>query len=303
MPNTTKLLVCDLDNTLYDWLGYFVPSFYAMVEEVVRIVNCDRELLLDDFRAIHQHHHDAEHPFALLETDTIKRMFENQTVKETATILAPAFRAFNSTREKTLRLHRGVAHTLSLLNRANIVLVAHTESNLYAVIDRLTRLGLTDSFSKIYCRERTATLHPDPIRQVTQVKEFPMSKVIELSRQRRKPNKTVLLEICKSEGVLPSQSAYVGDSIARDVMMAKDAGVRSIWAKYGTKHSQEDWARLVRISHWTQEDVEWEKRAESAAAAIEPDFVAERSFRDVLVAIGVVNDQFHARTLKKENAS
>ena len=32
-----KVLVCDLDNTLYDWVGFFVPALYAMVDETVRI--------------------------------------------------------------------------------------------------------------------------------------------------------------------------------------------------------------------------------------------------------------------------
>ena len=47
-----RLLICDLDNTLYDWVSYFVPTFYAMADEVVRITNCDRDRLLDDFRLI-----------------------------------------------------------------------------------------------------------------------------------------------------------------------------------------------------------------------------------------------------------
>lgn len=66
-----KLLVCDLDNTLYDWVAYFVPSFYAMAAKVVELLGCDREKLLDDFREVHQRHHDSEQPFALLETRTV----------------------------------------------------------------------------------------------------------------------------------------------------------------------------------------------------------------------------------------
>src|SRR4051812_41457916 len=95
----SKLLVCDLDNTLYDWVSYFVPSFYAMVDAVVAITGCEREKLLDDFRAVHQAHSDAEHPFALLETETIKRRYSSaKAVKE----LDPAFHAFNSERKRHL---------------------------------------------------------------------------------------------------------------------------------------------------------------------------------------------------------
>lgn len=66
-----RLLVCDLDNTLYDWVSYFVPSFYAMINSAVKITGCDREILLDDMRAVHRNYGDSEQPFALLETETI----------------------------------------------------------------------------------------------------------------------------------------------------------------------------------------------------------------------------------------
>ncbi len=72
---TKKMLVCDLDNTLYDWVGYFVPSFNAMVDAALPIIGCDREQLLDDLREVHQKHHDSEQPFALLETGSVRRRF------------------------------------------------------------------------------------------------------------------------------------------------------------------------------------------------------------------------------------
>ena len=40
-----SLLVCDLDNTLYDCVAYFVPSFYAMVDAATSIMGCNRENL------------------------------------------------------------------------------------------------------------------------------------------------------------------------------------------------------------------------------------------------------------------
>ena len=45
-----KLLVTDLDNTLYDWVGFFAKAFRAMVEVAVPILGVDREALLDHRR-------------------------------------------------------------------------------------------------------------------------------------------------------------------------------------------------------------------------------------------------------------
>lgn len=104
-----RLLICDLDNTLYDWVGYFVDAFYAMADELVRITGCDREALLDDFREVHRRHHDAEHPFAALETKTLRHLLKGKSVAEMARIIDPALHAFNSVRKKSSRFTRQYA--------------------------------------------------------------------------------------------------------------------------------------------------------------------------------------------------
>ena len=74
-----KLLVTDLDNTLYDWLSSFVPAFYRMLEVAVEILQVDREQLLDEMKAVHQRYHNSEQPFALLETPTVERKYPTAT--------------------------------------------------------------------------------------------------------------------------------------------------------------------------------------------------------------------------------
>lgn len=233
-----RLLICDLDNTLYDWVAYFVPSFYAMVDEAIKITEIDREKLLDDLRIVHQKHGDAEYPFALLETKAINEKFPNKTRSEIAEILDPAFHVFYSRRIDTLRLYPAVIESLETLFRAGVSLVAHTESNLFAATDRLARLGLTKYFNRLYCRERTAVSHPNPKAAREWSSCFPLDKVRELSHHQRKPNPDVLLEICADENTEPSEAAYVGDSMARDILMAREARVYAIWAKYGVQTLQ-----------------------------------------------------------------
>ncbi|MGD0865365.1 MAG: HAD hydrolase-like protein [Rhizomicrobium sp.] len=279
-----RLLVCDLDNTLYDWVGYFVPSFYAMVDAAVEITDCDREKLLDDFRYVHQRSHDSEQPFALLETETVKHLFEGMPIDEIRRQLDPAFHAFNSARKRNLALYPGVRETLDALVAAGLVLVAHTESKLYGVVDRLRRLDLHRYFSKIYCRERTIEQTPAELHS-SWFSGFPMNKIIELSHHQSKPNRSVLLEICRNEGISHNEAAYVGDSVARDVLMAKRADVYAIWAKYGAQHNAEIYAALVRVSHWTSDEVEREKELWEEAKKIKPDFIARDSFIEIASAL------------------
>jgi FMN phosphatase YigB (HAD superfamily) len=280
-----KLLICDLDNTLYDWVAYFVPAFYAMLDKAVEVLGCDREKLLDDFREVHQRYHDSEHPFALLETATINERFKGRERHEIAEMLDAAFHAFNAMRKRYLKLHPGVKETLECIRGRGIRVVAHTDSQLFGVVDRLTRLHLTDYFSNIYCRERPQLGHPDPDIGERWLDNFPMQKVRELSKRQMKPDPKVLTEICNTEGVTCPEAAYIGDSIARDILMAKKAGVFGIWAKYGATLDSDEYAKLVRVTHWTKDDVEREKQLKKDAESIRPDFVAENSFAEILLAI------------------
>jgi FMN phosphatase YigB (HAD superfamily) len=280
-----KLLICDLDNTLYDWTAYFVPAFYAMVDEVVSITRCDRERLLDDFRAVHQRHHDSEHPFSLLETATIQELFSGYSPPEVAEKLDAAFHAFNAVRKRALRLYPGVKETLEALRDGDVRLVAHTESTFYAAVDRLTRLELTEYFHHIYCRERSPTLHPDPDGAASRLSAFPFQRIVEFSGHRRKPDPEIVLEICRRNAMPTGASIYVGDSVARDILMAKRAGVTAVWARYGATHSESEYQKLVRITHWTPEDVAREADLKAQAADVTPDYVLESEFSEILNAL------------------
>ncbi|MGE0119577.1 MAG: HAD family hydrolase [Dongiaceae bacterium] len=279
------VLVCDLDNTLYDWVAYFVPSFYAMADKAAEIMGCDREKLLDDFRLVHQRHHDSEHPFALFETRTVRESFRGQPFHEVVRALDPALHAFNSSRKRLLELHPGVSSTLQTLRASGVVLIAHTESRLYGVVDRLRRFNLTEYFSRIYCRQRATSKHPNELVDNNWLADFPMHRVVELSHHQMKPDPDVLREICSREGFSVDHAAYVGDSIARDVLMAKRARVFAIWAAYGAHHNEQQYAALVRITHWTSTDVEREKRLRKEAESISPDYVARSSFSEVIDAL------------------
>src|SRR3546814_7317173 len=93
------------------------------------------------------------------------------------------------------------------------------------------------------------------------------------------------MEICSKEGISPSSSAYVGDSMARDMLMAKQAGVFAIWAAYGASHDSAVYEKLVRISHWTEDDVAREMELKQASEQIRPEFVAHMSFSEILPVI------------------
>jgi phosphoglycolate phosphatase len=284
----TRLLICDLDNTLYDWVAFFVPSFYAMVDEAVKILNCDRDQLLDDLKSVHQKYHDSEHPFALLETDTVNNCLAQESLEQRRSLLDPAFKAFNSVRKKNLALYPGVTETLIALENRGVRLIAHSESRVYSVMFRMKSLGITKHFDKIYCLERPAQTMVDNSKAESFWSDFPTEKIVEIAHHQRKPNPGILREILDDARVEISEAAYIGDSLAKDVFMAKETGCKAIWAKYGTKHNPKEYDALVRVSHWTAAEVAREAQLKKLAKEVKADFVAENSFSETLGFLAAV---------------
>lgn len=275
---TAKLLVTDLDNTLYDWVTFFVRAFYEMVDVAVDILEVPRDALLDDLREVHRRRHNTEHPFALLETEAVEKKMPRLSRAERAERLDRAFHAFNLARDRTLNLYPGVLETLRTLHTRGVLIVGHTEATVPNAQFRLSKLGIAPYIGRLYALEHTGEGHPTPDRQ-EQLDKVP--SVRHLRQDERKPDKAVLLDVCKDTGISPFQTVYVGDSVARDIGMAKSAGVWAAWARYGTDHDPAVWQALVRVTHWNQEDVRRAREAKELYGHAQPDVVLDR-YSDLL---------------------
>jgi phosphoglycolate phosphatase len=106
--------------------------------------------------------------------------------------------------------------------------------------------------------------------------------IAHIKRGERKPNPKIVSRICEEMGVPPSQTLYVGDSIISDIGMAKEAGAWTAWAEYGTHYDPVSWDKLVRITHWTAEDVRRVKQARERYGHSLPDAVLQTGFSDIV---------------------
>src|SRR5260370_6732758 len=100
-----------------------------------------------------------------------------------------------------------------------------------------------------------------------------------------KPDPAGLNDIAKAERTTPFSIAYIGDSISKDILMAKKAGCFAIWARYGVHRDPAMYERLVRISHWTDADVLRERNFAQEASTIAPDCTCETSIAELLTIL------------------
>lgn len=273
-----RLLITDLDNTLYDWVTFYARAFGSMVDAMAELLRVPRERLLDEFKTIHQSYGNSEQPFAALELPAVQQAYPGVSREELARCLDRPFQAFNTSRNAHLRLYDGVAETLQELNSRQIKIVGHTEAHPVNAWYRLRTLEASSYFSRLYALEGRLLPHPTPGRDNGQAQ--PPELVTLVPRTERKPNPRLLLDICEREGVAPHEACYVGDSLTRDISMAKEAGVTAVWARYGLSYDANLWAVLVRVTHWTAEDVAREAELKVHLGSVHPDHVIE-NFREL----------------------
>jgi FMN phosphatase YigB (HAD superfamily) len=267
-----KLLITDLDNTLYDWVSFFTASFRSMVGELTSLLGVPEETILIEFKTIHQRYGNSEQPFAVLELPSLQRKFSGLSRDEVMKRIDPALHRFNSTRKQTLALYQGVAETLGEIQNAGVKIVAHTEAILANSYWRLRALDIARYFNRLYTLEGKEAIH---ISAESRWTDPPDGFVTVLPRHERKPNPRLLADICRKEGADIACSYYLGDSLVRDVAMAKQAGVTAIWARYGTIYDPDYWTYLVKVTHWTDDDVRRENALREKYRDVVPDFTID----------------------------
>ena len=145
-----------------------------------------------------------------------------------------------------------------------LIWVGFTESQLFYTTYRLLRFKLDGILDALYCSEDHAI--PDNVNltllrsKPSRDYELQQTRTVILRRGVRKPNPAILRKIMEDFGATPTTTAYVGDSLYKDVLMAQQAHVYDVFAKYGESVSQPGYDLLRKVSHWTNEDIAEEKR-------------------------------------------
>jgi phosphoglycolate phosphatase-like HAD superfamily hydrolase len=277
-PHVVNAVILDMDNTLYDWISYFVPAVRAMLAEAARLLNIDEESLRADIRTVHVARGNVEHPFALLETQAVAMRLPGLSRPERYELLKPAFAVFNDVRNKRLRLYPGVFETLTVIKDTGCRLLGHTEATDINISNRIRSLGLHGTFEAIYAPRSAGLGHPLGNKHGGSTERVPVRR---LPSAARKPDPIAIRHILSDIDMEANRCLYVGDSITKDVTMAKRAGMLAAWARYGTKHDPQLWRDLVDISHWDAASVAAAKNRPDEVTNFQPDVTLD-SFEELL---------------------
>ena len=245
-----RAVVTDLDNTLYPWVDYIVPSLEAMVASLVATTALPRIRIVQSLKAVYTKYDSNEYPFAIQESDLFQP-YEGDPDSFLTLVVDPARRAFREARERYLRPYLGVPEVLAEIRRRGLALVALSDAPRNAAELRLKWLGLDGHFDALYTLPGyPLPEHVDPrIRRREAAGHYrSRTRVVELPRDAEKPSPAGLRQVLDEFRLRGEEIVYVGDNLAKDMPVAKACGAVGVWAEYGTYVSAEYRERLAVIS-------------------------------------------------------
>jgi FMN phosphatase YigB (HAD superfamily) len=275
-------VILDLDNTLFDWFALWYAWFRPLYDEIIKATGKSAADVEADIRKVHQAYRTSEFTFLLEEIECLAEWRARGDIRQQ---FSEAIDLSRQGRDHHLKLYPGVLPSLSELKTRGTRIVAYTESMEFYSAYRLKRLGLDGVIDILFSPEDHVVppgISLDKLRglsdesdklQVTDVRCTPPGEL--------KPNPRVLLDIIKDVGISIERCAYIGDSLFKDVAMARDVGVLDIHARYGESQRRSEYALLQRVSHWTAADVERERTIIAEGHDLTPTVVLEDSFAEV----------------------
>lgn len=250
-----RLVVTDMDNTLYSWTFYVVPAVEALMDVVCRATGFPRIKVIQSLKAVYEKHESNEYPYVLQESSLYQELPEFGSFDKL--IIQPAKAAFAEARRKYLKPYPRVVDTLTELKRRNIPVVALTDaprnpaeqrSKLLEVDELLSVLYTLPGFQFPASPEGEQLIAEDIARRDRRGQYRAACEVVELPRDHEKPDPRGLLQICKRFEVEPRETLVVGDSLRKDIALAKEVGALDCWAEYGTYVPAEYLERLNIVS-------------------------------------------------------
>ncbi len=274
-----NLLICDVDNTLFDWNAYYASSFRAMVHVASRELAVPEDLIYEQLKEVHQRYQSIEYTYSLQELPVVQSL-EVPRLRE---VLDASIGAFNSVKRRRLRPFPDVRPTLEWVALQQYTIVAVSNAPMHQAYRRIERLGLRRYFDGLVCWEGwKAKSREDPLvgHRMGGELEIKLPWHKPLRQHELKPSAVPYQSVLDHYGLHGGSLWVVGDSLSSDIAPAGTLGIRTIWARYGSLAREKDIETLLRVTDWSDSQV----RALRAAGEVIPDFAIDSfsGLREVL---------------------
>jgi phosphoglycolate phosphatase len=249
----TEILVTDIDNTLYDYVDFFGPSFRAMLYVLSSDLKAPEDSLYEEFRDLFQEIGTFDFQFLIARLSFCRTLSPDELKNQ----IGRGRQAWDRTKAKRLKPYPGVIETLRRLNAGGVKIVAVTNAPYYHAYRRLRDIGAIDYLSGFVCwcgnypAEEERQTKFEQVRRSLET-DFEMYALLE--KDRIKPSSDPFRKVVDHFG--PDNNFYaVGDSLHKDLLPARQFNMITIWARYGTLVDKRNLDTLLRITPWSATEV------------------------------------------------
>ena len=240
------LVVTDVENTLYDWLGLWAGAFSAMLQPLADGTGRSRDHWIKAAQRVHLRRGGCECPSLLCDLAADPMWPAVDATK----VMPAAATAYREYWDHHLTAYHGVREALAQLSGQGHAVVAYTEGDVSIAATRLARLGLAGIVRRAFGRTPLPGSREPSWSTVNVLRNGPIALDF-IPREDLKPNPTGLRTIIALCDATPQNTIYLGDHLLRDVRMAQTLGAGAVWARYGTAHAPEHLALLECVGQGT----------------------------------------------------
>lgn len=248
-----QLLVTDIDNTLFDWVNYYVHSLEVLFACVSKITGAPLETLRAEAKEIFTAHASIEYPFLTQEMPSVIKFYGDDIDRMLSETVEPSRDAFKKEARKWLVPFEGVAASLKKVKERypHLSIIALTDAPRYVAMWKLNKLGILNYFDSVYglpdprlptdAKLGRVKVSPKILLKHLQQSNFDFKgKIRILPDDYEKPGvkglKTVLMDYeIDDTKEKRNHVIWVGDNLRKDVKLGKALGVTTVWAEYGTR--------------------------------------------------------------------
>ncbi|MBY0359728.1 MAG: HAD family hydrolase [Candidatus Obscuribacterales bacterium] len=242
-----KLVVTDLDHTVYPFYYYFVPAMRKAIPIIAAnlgLGNADYDRISRQIGKILDLHGTHEYPWALEESE-FGRAFNGTVAEFHDRFLVPFWGQLDHYRTKYLKLYPYVRETLQALYDADIPVVGLSDAPMHMAKVRVHQTGVDELLSGLFALETTEPsaglgLTEEQLafgrERVRRFDNTPLrTSIVEtMPADHEKPSDKGLRKIMERFGVAADEILMVGDSLVKDGGVAQAVGCLYLWAQYGT---------------------------------------------------------------------
>lgn len=261
-----KLFVTDIDNTIFDWVTYYVHAYMALLESVAEIIGCNTLDLAEESKKIFSTHGSIEYPFVVQELPSVNKKFGKDIKAMLETAVNPSREIFLDRAKEFLTPYKGVVETLANFkkNHPGVPIVALTDAPRYVAMWKLNKLGVLDFFDAVYgladpklpTDQEFGHIKVDQkilLKHLNRNDFGFKGKIRILPDEYEKPGtrglKMVLMDYALDEDpVAKKHVVWIGDNLKKDIGLGNKLGVCSFWAQYGTELDKKHMETLKTFS-------------------------------------------------------